>query len=414
MSVIENNIYPIECIFMSSLFWLCVFEMLVCLVTPNLAFEGLSINTFNTTEMVEVDYSINAILQLFNIGKFAYQLLEVFSILKYNNPTIQRINRLFAHDPITWGSPLKNYITNDSGSFMIYSFILSMFLFSGCALILERPVAIVSGNQFTEWQQSLWFTIITMMTVGYGDIKPTSTSGKFIIMFIVVWGNFWSSIFLTTVVPFVQLSIQEEKALNLQQRLAQKKEIIGHSAKVITQLLKFNAMIGKNPSTNDIQALSTKTFVALSDLRFAQKEYNFLYNESMINYHDILAKVESEMNLTESQLRRSKTLSNVIVSIFRRLQKNVRGSIEENDLGSTQRRKVEEDESDDGSLNFSSNDFKNGSSGSDSPKTPRERRGSREKAGPSKSMDSSEQDIQNLYQNIQKEDSQTNPSDFNP
>jgi hypothetical protein len=348
------------------------------------------------------------------VGKFVYQLLEVFSILKYNNPTIQRINRLFAHGPISWGSPLKNYITNDSGNFMIYSFILSMFLFSGSSLILERPVAIVSGNEFIEWQHSLWFTIITMMTVGYGDIKPTSTSGKFIIMFIVVWGNFWSSIFLTTVVPFVQLSIQEEKALNLQQRLAQKKEIIEHSAKVVTQLLKFNASIGKNPSTNDVQTLSTKTFVALSDLRFAQKQYNFLYNESMINYHDILAKVESEMNLTESQLRRSKTLSNVIVSIFNRLQKTVRGSIEENDLRAVQRRKIDEEESDEGSINFSGKDFKSGSSGSDSPRTPREKEVVREREAESKSIDSSEQDIQNLYQKIQKEGSQTNPADFIP
>lgn len=306
---------------MTPMFYMFLMEFVSSLITPSLFFCNYSVNTYNSTVQVSVDYSINAILQLANVGKFAHQLLEVFSSLKYNNLSIQRISQL-AGTKTSWFTPLKNFITNESSQFMIYSFLLSMFLFSGSALILERPVALLSGNNFTKWEESLWFAIITMMTVGYGDVRPTSTSGKLLIMIIVVWGNFWSSIMLTTVVPLVQLSIQEEKAHNLQKRLMKKEQIHELSAKIITQLFKFNSVMGKQPAQNFLQMLSTKTFTAISELRFAQKSYNFLYNESMINFHDILATVEKEMSLTDSQVRRAKTLTNVIYSIFSRLLKD--------------------------------------------------------------------------------------------
>lgn len=400
LMLVQNRIYPNEWVLMTGIFYLFLLEMVMALITPVPFLEGYAISTYNSTIMVNVVYTGNGLLQLFNVVKFVYQLLECFSTLRYNDPSLHRINGLCSNGPVAWGSPLKYFITSDSGVFMVYSFILSMFLFSGCALMLERPAAIVSGNPFTEWEQSLWFTIITMMTVGYGDVKPTSTSGKFIIMLIVIWGNFWSSIFLTTVVPFVQLSIQEEKALNLQTRLLRRRQIQEHSAKVVTQLLKFNAIFRRQPAPSEIQALSTKTFVAISDLRFAQKAYNFLYNESMINYHDILTKVETEMNLTESQLRRAKTLANVIQSIFNRLQTSVHGSIEENDLRAVQRLKIqEESESDEASLDLERG-LRSRSSGSDASPSNDQDSPTRKAGSPDGRDNSSEEEIQDLYRRV--------------
>lgn len=407
LMLVQNRVYPNEWVLMSGLFYLFLLEMVMALVTPVPFLDGYVISTFNSTIMVNVVYTGNGLLQLFNVVKFVFQLLESFSTLRYNDPSLHRINALVANGPVAWGSPLKYFITSDSGVFMVYSFVLSLFLFSGCALMLERPAAVVSGNPFTEWEQSLWFTIITMMTVGYGDVKPTSTSGKFIIMFIVIWGNFWSSIFLTTVVPFVQLSIQEEKALNLQTRLLRRRQIQEHSAKVVTQLLRFNAIFRRQPASSEVQALSTKTFVAISDLRFAQKAYNFLYNESMINYHDILTKVESEMNLTESQLRRAKTLANVIQSIFNRLISSVRGSIEENDLRAVQRLKIQEDsDSDEVSLDLGRG-LASGSSGSDgSPGDDRDstQRKAPRRGGGGSDGHSSEEEIQDMYRRAKDEE----------
>ena len=177
-----------------------------------------------------------------------------------------------------------------------------MFIFSGTLLILERPVALLSGNNFTEWRQALWFTIITLLTLGYGGVWTNLSPGNFKIMIIVMWGNFWSSVFLTTIFPYVQLSIQEEKALNLQNRLSLRKRIAELSAQIITQVMKFNRVLSSNKKQDQtaIQVINTKTYFRVRELRFLKSKYHLELNESAHNYNDILAQMEVHVSSAET------------------------------------------------------------------------------------------------------------------
>ena len=66
-------------------------------------------------------------------------------------------------------------------------------------------ISIIESGEFSSFANALWWTIVTMTTVGYGDMAPLTGSGRFlavIIMFIgisliaVVTGTI-SSIFTT-------------------------------------------------------------------------------------------------------------------------------------------------------------------------------------------------------------------------
>ena len=66
-------------------------------------------------------------------------------------------------------------------------------------------ISIIEPGEFSSFANSLWWTIVTMTTVGYGDMAPLTGSGRFlavIIMFVgisliaVVTGTI-SSIFTT-------------------------------------------------------------------------------------------------------------------------------------------------------------------------------------------------------------------------
>ena len=51
-------------------------------------------------------------------------------------------------------------------------------------------------RSFDRIFNSLWCVVITLTTVGYGDFKPGTTYGKFIIMIASIWGTFLISLII--------------------------------------------------------------------------------------------------------------------------------------------------------------------------------------------------------------------------
>jgi len=69
---------------------------------------------------------------------------------------------------------------------------------------------------------SIWNVIITMTTVGYGDVYPKSQVGRFIGVIVALWGLFLVSIFTVTLTNLFSFTSGEEKAFDLSKRLKQK------------------------------------------------------------------------------------------------------------------------------------------------------------------------------------------------
>jgi len=84
-------------------------------------------------------------------------------------------------------------------------FISSILIFSLSLRIAERDVFMLAAqlnpdlniaqqgltkNDISDFADALWFTIITMTTVGYGDYFPKTTFGRLIDIILVVWGTF--------------------------------------------------------------------------------------------------------------------------------------------------------------------------------------------------------------------------------
>jgi len=94
----------------------------------------------------------------------AFRLLRVFRVLKL----VQ-----FVDASIGLGGALK------ASRYKIFIFLGSIICL---VLLLGTCMYIVEGEQngFTSIPQSMYWTIVTMTTVGYGDIIPTTTLGKFV------------------------------------------------------------------------------------------------------------------------------------------------------------------------------------------------------------------------------------------
>merc|ERR1719512_148347 len=63
---------------------------------------------------------------------------------------------------------------------MLYILAILVLSFASIIFILEPR------DNFSSLAQSLWFTIVTVGTIGYGDITPVSAAGSIVVSFLVV------------------------------------------------------------------------------------------------------------------------------------------------------------------------------------------------------------------------------------
>lgn len=69
--------------------------------------------------------------------------------------------------------------------------------------LLERPVNNLGGigenpREFGDLGNAMWLILVTMTTVGYGDITPITIGGRVVGVVICIWGMFLTSFFTVT------------------------------------------------------------------------------------------------------------------------------------------------------------------------------------------------------------------------
>ena len=110
---------------------------------------------------------------------------------------------MFNNESLSALLPIKNYIANNPIKFMFRSLFISILFFSVIILMIERPVSIKSDGNLDDWSEVVWYVMVTMTTIGYGDRVAKTLPSRFCVMILVIWGNFWSSIFLSSIFPYI-------------------------------------------------------------------------------------------------------------------------------------------------------------------------------------------------------------------
>jgi hypothetical protein len=70
----------------------------------------------------------------------------------------------------------------------------------------------VSGQDWTYLWNSMWCTIITMATVGYGDFYPETHIGRLIAILACIWGNFLISLMVVSLTISSEFNPSQRKA----------------------------------------------------------------------------------------------------------------------------------------------------------------------------------------------------------
>jgi hypothetical protein len=258
-----------------------------------------------------VNYSHHDLIGILKIITLLHQSNELFKSTKYNSPRIQRINLVLNNRPLNSSLPIKNYISNHPLKFMFISFFASIFFFSSILIIVERPISLFEDDKLLdEWTEMFWFVIVSMTTIGYGDRTVKNIVSRFIIMVLVIWGNFWSSIFLSAVFPYIDLSLREKKAFNQIKRLELKDEIRRLSSDVVKNIIKLNkiSLDNEKNSHSSIKAINDESFELIKKLRQLKIDLNILVYDTSFFVDDVLIKIQKVVKQSELQMSKGNTI----------------------------------------------------------------------------------------------------------
>lgn len=317
-----------ESFFTHSIFLHFLLEFLMLCVHPSPFLRDRTYIQYNYEFKLEVTYSYNDLFVSFVIVRLLFQIFEIFQTSRYNSTRIQRINLLFNNEALSVFLPLKNYIANHPIKFMFLSFVFSIAYFSSLIIIAERPLSHVTNQNLDEWAEAIWYVVVTMATIGYGDIVAKTLVARFVVILLVIWGNFWSSIFLSSIFPYIQQSLREEKAFNHFNRLSIRKKLDKKSAELVSLMIHLNYLIGKKSvNSKKVENLNKKAARLLKSIRKTKKDMNNALQDTNYFVDDVLTRVENIVNMSENQLIKGEKIYQNVNQTLNLFTKKIKGTI---------------------------------------------------------------------------------------
>ena len=101
--------------------------------------------------------------------------------------------------------PFKAHMADSSLKINLFLFIICLLIFSYDLRIYEKNFDELNEINLGIYLKDLWFTFITMTTVGYGDISPKSFFGRLISVVTCLFGVFLVGFVVVSVTSYFNL-----------------------------------------------------------------------------------------------------------------------------------------------------------------------------------------------------------------
>jgi voltage-gated potassium channel len=105
-------------------------------------------------------------------------------------------------------------------------------------------MTVVDSKDFPTAEDGIWWAIVTLGTVGYGDIVPTTTTGRIVGSIVIVFGvTFISFLTATVTSAFVSAEQSEARATEIERDKAAEAELRGLLHEISERLAAIEAKL---------------------------------------------------------------------------------------------------------------------------------------------------------------------------
>jgi voltage-gated potassium channel len=106
-------------------------------------------------------------------------------------------------------------------------------------------VTVVDRKDFHSFEDGIWWAIVTLGTVGYGDIVPTTTWGRLLGSIVIIVGVTFLSFLTATVTSlFVSTAQEERDAEREARRAADREQVLAELRKIEERLDAIETKLG--------------------------------------------------------------------------------------------------------------------------------------------------------------------------
>ena len=151
------------------------------------------------------------------------------------------------------------------------------------------------------FSDAMWLTYITMTTVGYGDLSPLTSMGRFVACIAALWGLTSTAMLISVVSSSFSLTESQRKVADFINEAKASSEIESCAAKIVTSALKIAILKKKyGKDSSRAAALTTKTKFLCHSYRKMRRAFA-RFQLSMHNPNEAF-NVYSRLNLLEERL----------------------------------------------------------------------------------------------------------------
>lgn len=172
-------LYPLT---MEDLVFFSYFDLLIC----TFMFLDL-VNTYINSDSTLLGFIKGHIIDIIAVIPINFIFLRYFVVTNvFRVLQLFQVAKLFSLRRYERGG-IRYFIRHHLLRLFVILFILYIFISSTVLYVLDPA--------FTSIFNSLWFNIVTLASVGYGDITPSTPSGKILGMISIILGVFFVSVF---------------------------------------------------------------------------------------------------------------------------------------------------------------------------------------------------------------------------